>query len=301
MPTTSRSTPLLSILVPAYNAQAFIAPCLETIAAQMDTRHELVVIDDGSRDATAALAAQVQAAHPALAIRIVSQANAGIAGARNRALAEARGDYVQWVDADDLLLPGALAAIGAALEAQRPDVVACAFRMWRPDRGHATRTVSLGYPAGVVCTDRDLILRTFFADRHMYVWANVIRRALYLAAPQPVFPAGRLFEDVSVLACLLGRSASLVYLPAPILDYRQHPCSLTKSVSAAWCRDFIEALHQLHAHFAQHGASPALRLQIDVAACHFYIGVVKSSYQLPLREGRVRQVKRLRRRAAQAA
>ncbi|HWJ94833.1 MAG TPA: glycosyltransferase, partial [Telluria sp.] len=179
MPTNLDYPPQLSIVVAARNAGQFIGACLSSIAVQMDGTHELLVIDDGSRDGTADVASALRDAHPGCAIRVIHQPAGGVARARNRGLCEARGRYIQFVDADDLLLPGALAAIGAVIAAHAPDVVACDFRTWRPERGGRVEPVELGYPAGTLCTDRDGILRAFFADRHMYVWANVIRRDLY--------------------------------------------------------------------------------------------------------------------------
>jgi hypothetical protein len=279
------TTPRLSIVVPAYNAQDFIEACLQSILPQMGPAHELVLVDDGSRDATSELANRVRAHHPGATMRVVGQANQGIAGARNRGLAEACGEYIAFVDADDLMLPGALAALDEAIARHRPDVIACDFQYWHPHKECKSRAVALGYPAAEVVTNGDAILQTFFADRHMYVWANVFRREIYARLPQPVFPQGRLFEDVSVLSRLLSECTGLVRVAFPTIAYRQHPSSLTKSISAKCCVDFACALRQVRAGFAARASSPALRMQIDVTACHFYIGIVKNSYQLSWSKG----------------
>jgi hypothetical protein len=113
-----------------------------------------------------------------------------------------------------------------------------------------------------------------------------MRREIFARVPQPVFPPGRLYEDVSVLSCLLSECRSLYRLAVPIIAYRQHPASLTKSISAKWCVDFASALRQVKSMFSTRPASDALRMQIDVTACHFYIGIVKNSYQLLWSEGR---------------
>jgi hypothetical protein len=287
--------PVLSVIVPAYNAQDFIEPCLAAIAGQLGPAHEVLVIDDGSRDQTFALAEAVRARHPERSIRIVRQPNGGVSAARNRGLLEARGEYIAFVDADDLLLPGALAALDEVIAQHHPDVVACDFKWWHPHKERKSRPETLGYPRAEVLTDVDALLQTFFADRHMYVWANVMRRDIYTRVPQPVFPPGRLYEDVSVLSCLLSECRSLYRLAMPTIAYRQHPASLTKSISAKWCVDFASALRQVKAMFSARPASPALRMQIDVTACHFYIGIVKNSYQLAWSEGRAarEQVKEL--------
>ncbi len=97
-------TPLVSILVPAYNAAPWIGETLASALAQTHPRCEIVVVDDGSRDETFARAREIAARHPGR-IQVVSQANSGAASARNHALRLARGDFVQYLDADDLLSP----------------------------------------------------------------------------------------------------------------------------------------------------------------------------------------------------
>jgi glycosyltransferase involved in cell wall biosynthesis len=93
--------PLVSILIPAYNAERWIADTLASARAQTWPRVEIVVVDDGSTDATLAIARH----YASPSVEIVSQRNQGAAAARNRALAVSQGDYVQWLDADDLLAP----------------------------------------------------------------------------------------------------------------------------------------------------------------------------------------------------
>jgi glycosyltransferase involved in cell wall biosynthesis len=287
--------PVLSVIVPAYNAQDFIETCLTAIAGQMGPAHELLVVDDGSGDQTFALADAVCARFPQHLIRIVRQPNLGVSAARNRGLREARGNYIVFVDADDLLLPGALAGLEDVIARHRPDVIACDFKWWHPHKERKSRPEALGYPRAELITDVDAILQTFFADRHMYVWANVMRREIYDRVPQPVFPPGRMYEDVSVLSCLLSECRSLYRLAVPTIAYRQHAASLTKSISATWCVDFASALRQVKLMFSARPASPLLRMRIDVAACYFYIGIVKNSYQLGWSEGRAarEQVKEL--------
>jgi len=97
--------PLVSILIPAYNAERWIAETLKSALAQTWPRKEIIVVDDGSRDGTLAVAQKF--AGPG--ITIVTQKNAGAAAARNHALRLSRGDYVQWLDADDLMSPDKIA------------------------------------------------------------------------------------------------------------------------------------------------------------------------------------------------
>src|SRR5579872_1958519 len=90
---------LVSILVPAYNVEEFIGESLQSAVAQTLRRKEIIVVDDGSRDRTAKIARQFSSKD----VKVVSIPNGGAAAARNHALSLAQGNYIQWLDADDLL------------------------------------------------------------------------------------------------------------------------------------------------------------------------------------------------------
>jgi glycosyltransferase involved in cell wall biosynthesis len=104
--------PLVSILIPAYNSQDWIRYSLCSALAQTWERIEIIVVDDGSTDQTLAVAREFEAD----GVRVVTQQNQGAAAARNKAFSLSRGDYIQWLDADDLLAPDKIARQMEALE-----------------------------------------------------------------------------------------------------------------------------------------------------------------------------------------
>jgi glycosyltransferase involved in cell wall biosynthesis len=91
--------PLVSILIPAYNAEPWIADTIRSALAQIWPRKEIIVVDDGSRDRTLSIARQFASKD----VSVVTQENQGASTARNRALALSQGEFIQWLDADDLL------------------------------------------------------------------------------------------------------------------------------------------------------------------------------------------------------
>jgi len=93
--------PLVSILIPAYNAEEWIGCTIQSALGQTWQRKEIIVVDDGSSDETATVARRFASKE----VRVVSTENQGAAAARNRALQFSQGDYIQWLDADDLLAP----------------------------------------------------------------------------------------------------------------------------------------------------------------------------------------------------
>jgi glycosyltransferase involved in cell wall biosynthesis len=119
--------PLVSVIVPLYNCEAFVREALESVRAQGVPELEIVAVDDGSTDGTVGVVAS-------MGVRVLRQRNLGPAAARNRAIRESRGRYLAFIDADDLWLPGKLAAQLDYLESPGSCPIAFTqFTYWRPD------------------------------------------------------------------------------------------------------------------------------------------------------------------------
>ena len=103
--------PLVSILIPAYNAEKWVADTLQSAIGQSWPSKEVIVVDDGSTDGTAEVARRFASKQ----VAVVCTENQGAAAARNHALQLSQGDYIQWLDADDLLAPDKIERQLAAL------------------------------------------------------------------------------------------------------------------------------------------------------------------------------------------
>ncbi len=107
--------PLVSILIPAYNAAPYIAETLDSSIAQTWQNIEIIVVVDGARDDTLAIAKSYQSNH----VKVINQHNQGASAARNRALRESQGDFIQYLDADDLIAPDKIEKQLSSLEFDR--------------------------------------------------------------------------------------------------------------------------------------------------------------------------------------
>lgn len=101
------SLPLVSIIIPAYNAESFIGETLDSVLSQTYRNLEVIVVDDGSSDRTVEVIQRYAARDPRIVL--VQQTNGGVAAARNRGIRQAKGEFVAPVDADDIWVPEALA------------------------------------------------------------------------------------------------------------------------------------------------------------------------------------------------
>lgn len=99
-------TPAVSVIIPVFNGEAYLRPCLDSVFQQTLKRIQVICVNDGSTDGSAAILEEYQAQHPDM--QIVTQPNGGLSAARNAGLALATGEYLDFLDCDDTLSPDAL-------------------------------------------------------------------------------------------------------------------------------------------------------------------------------------------------
>ncbi len=211
-----------TVIIPAYNAGQFIERTLDSVLRQTYDNLEIIVIDDGSTDHTSSIVEAIGATDPR--IRLISQPNAGVAKARNLGIREASGDFVAFLDADDLWHPTKIELQVAALNAV-PGAVAV-YGMSRlidkQDRVIGNQTVrgSDGYTLGY----------------HLYALpvANgsslLVRRqiALALGGFEPAWNARGIggCEDLDFELKVVSKYR-ILSLPQYLVGYRVHPCNMS--------------------------------------------------------------------------
>ena len=128
----------VSVLITAYNAEQWLAETLDSAVGQTWPNVEVIVVDDGSTDDTQAVARRFESG----TVKVIHQENRGACAARNCALAEAQGTFIQYLDADDLLAPDKIERQMHRLETEPPDTVATGpwSRFYNNDVGTATQT-----------------------------------------------------------------------------------------------------------------------------------------------------------------
>lgn len=120
--------PFISVIVPVYNGQDFLSNCIKSIQAQTYPNLEVIVINDGSTDQTAAVCENLVCEYDN--IRLISLEGKGVSAARNAGIAAAKGAYITFVDADDRLLPKTLQFLYETLLETDSDIAGCSFECW---------------------------------------------------------------------------------------------------------------------------------------------------------------------------
>ncbi|MDR1464384.1 MAG: glycosyltransferase [Oscillospiraceae bacterium] len=278
-----REPPRWSAVVPFYQAAGTLRACADSVLAQTEPRWELILVDDGSTDAGAALADELAAGDAR--IRVLHQKNRGVSAARNAGLAAARGEYVSFLDADDWLEPAAAAELlRAAADGGGSDVVTAALFCRNPDGSEARRDLGVApgqNPSARTLGHEDILalLPEMHETLFFHFPARCCYRRSFLLEQNILFtPALRYGEDTvfCLEACL--RAERVRTCPAAYYHYCPSPGSASQAILSR--PDYVPQV------FAQDEAKRALAdrflPETDRMAVHAGISQYNLRFFLPL-------------------
>jgi glycosyltransferase involved in cell wall biosynthesis len=236
------AAPKVTVVIAAYNAERFIRQTLDSVVAQTLHDVELIIVDDGSTDGTAAILSAIDDRR----LRILRQPNSGVSAARNAGLALARAPYIFFLDADDVLFPDALQRMVATLDAN-PDRVACFAHHIRiaEDGAELSRRADLPvkmFPASD--TLRNLVTKNFIVCGAICIRTEAARR---VRGFNPDLKWGEDWE----FWCRLAVLADFAAMPNDVvLLYRQHRGSANSRWRNSPIRPDYKAIEAVYSHVA---------------------------------------------------
>jgi CDP-glycerol glycerophosphotransferase len=269
----------MTLVLPVGGVEDYLPACLDSVFCQPDPPGgiEVIAVDDASADGCGAILNERAAREPRLRVIHLSR-RAGPGPARMRGLAGAAGEYVWFVDPDDLLTDGSLAAVAGRLVRDRPDVLLLDYLSLHPD-GRTEPSHGAGLlaapPSVLTLADRPALI-----DRTMTSWSKVIARR-FLVRLGVSFPAG-IHEDVAVSCALLLHARRVALLDRVCYLYRQRPGSFLATPSPAHAAIF-DAYDQVFRMLPADGE--AVAAAVFVRAIEHYNSILASGL-VPGRERR---------------
>ncbi len=272
---------LLSVVIPFYHVEKYIAACLCEVGKLRPDACEVLLVDDCGTDQSAEIAAAYCARHANFRV-IRREKNGGLSAARNTGLDEAQGEYVHFLDSDDVPDADALMALAQAAKDRALDVAKARFVFFDDETGKETPGPAI--PATDVMDGGALFAAQCRADVYEpMVWQCVYRRA-FLQENGLRMAEGLLFEDELFQAPALLKAKRTAAFDLCILRYRQRAGSIMASFakSSRWCASYLEVCRRLHAleeTLAPGEARRALSRRVGQIA----LSVVKNipAYRLP--------------------
>ncbi len=251
------AAPAVSVVIPTFNGARHLADTLQAVLAQTQPGVELIVVDDGSTDATLDVVARV-----APAAQVHRQPNAGVSAARNRGLALAQGRYVIFLDQDDIWHPAMLQRQVAWLEAHPDhDVAVCPYQHWQPRNDGAYEPPETAWPASSEGTDPEFtgwVYHQFLLDCWALTSGTLMRREAVAALGG--FDETLAYSEDWDLWIRLSQRGRFALLRWPTVLYRHHAVQGSRVPRA---HDYRVAL--LQRAVAQHGLASADGRHIDTA------------------------------------
>lgn len=236
--------PTVTVVVPAYNAEKYITQTLDCLTAQTMQDIEAIVVDDGSTDGTAQIVSDYAAAHPF--VRLVRQENGGVSSARNRGLAEAAGEYILFLDSDDVLTADSLRAFTDAMEKTGADVA-----IGRLQSFGAVEEKYNGYADALAkCASIDKFNKNLLWN---FLVGNKFYRVQTLRRSGVTFPQiGYSEEGAFFMEFILSDAVhSITGTMGACMRYRRHDAvkeaSVSQRVSTKLIGDFLTAMERIEA------------------------------------------------------
>lgn len=224
-----QTLPVVSIIVPVYNVKSYVGECVESLCRQTYTNLEILLVDDGSTDGSGEVCDEYAGRDER--IRVIHQANRGLSGARNMGLDDARGEYIAFVDSDDLVSRNYVETLYELLMKYEADIAACAYIKGTTEQLTDIREKVLSLDnVKEICMPSVKLLKQWhgkYKQQETVAWNKLYCREVWNGRKKIRFPESRNHEDV-LISHLVVQGAKTIVLTTEILYfYRIRKGSIT--------------------------------------------------------------------------
>lgn len=232
--------PVISVIVPVYNAKKYLRECIDSVITQYSfERTELILVDDGSTDVSSAICSMY--AERFENVKYIRQENSGVSAARNAGIKAAEGDYIQFADADDLLMGGTLKKIIETIEKENPDMIFFDYKYEYSDS-----YVQISFPFKKNCvldshTVKSEIAGFMLSDSSFNaVWNKAFRKEI-IDRENISFTAGKKYgEDKDFVLSFMEKCRSAYYLAETCYFYRYVESGAIQKARTDYFSDIID-------------------------------------------------------------
>ncbi|MBO6061717.1 MAG: glycosyltransferase, partial [Clostridia bacterium] len=253
--------PTISVIVPVYKVEQYLDACICSILAQTYRDFELILVDDGSPDRCGEICDGYALKDPR--VRVIHQENQGLSGARNSGMDIAQGEYIAFVDSDDLIVPRFLEILLKTVEDAGADLSVCAPVEFS-DASEEEELLNRGIKSSSysVLTGREACIAMYEGDPKVPVnaWGKLFRSVLVEGAR---FPVGRIHEDQAFVPPVCYRAKTVAVSEHALYLYRTREESITRERFTLKRYDDIWAIDNCIAFFKERNEQAILKAAED--------------------------------------
>lgn len=225
---------LISVIIPIYNTENYLKECLDSVCAQTYEKLEIILINDGSTDRSEQICKKY--ASKDNRIKVISKKNGGISDARNVGIDISHGNWLVFVDSDDVLCDDAIEVLYQTAKSQGTKMVVGDYQEFETYvdfehyRNYCVEMLSIEDAL------EELIIKQ--PARWVTMWAKIYDRNLFEGIR---FPVGRIYEDTYVMHLLIAKAGRIAKLEYKIYFYRQSTNSIMRTYELTWFDDLYMA------------------------------------------------------------
>lgn len=224
-------TKIISLIIPIYKVEEYIIDCLNSIVEQLTTDIEVILVNDGTPDNSMSLALALVDSLPLNkkdCFKIIQQENQGQSVARNNALSIASGQYIAFLDSDDILESNYFVTLIEKIRLYNPDFIQ--FKSSRFIESSGPREL---FHVGAKL--QGLKENTFEVQKHVFnqsawfPWLNIYKKSLF--KDDDLFPVGVYYEDAALIPIIFLKSKNILFLSDVLYNYRYNPTGSLMNIS----------------------------------------------------------------------
>lgn len=257
--------PLISVILAIYNVDPYLAKCLDSILCQDYKNLDIVLVDDGSLDNSGKICDAY--AEKDARIQVIHQKNRGVSGARNTGVAQAKGEYITFVDPDDYVCPDFISFMYELLCKYHAQIASCGAINIQP----SGRQIIVDTDRSVHVMDKHEALERMCYNDGFYItlWDKLFDAKLF---SDVYFPEGKLFEDTGTTYKLVFKADTMVACCEPKYYYITRAESITTSFFKRSKLDYVEMAEQMGDDIVR--VYPDLKPAADRKRLHAYFSTL---------------------------
>lgn len=210
--------PTLSIIVPVFKVENYLKECLDSILNQTFQNFELILVDDGSPDLCGEICEEYKRLHPEK-IKVIHKPNGGLSSARNAGLDIASGEYIGFIDSDDVILTSMYEKLVETAVKDKSDIVFSQVLFWDGEKKTGRKLFN-----NIILSGKEALKRIYKFEESVSVWSKLFKRELI---GEIRFRHGLTNEDFPFVSELLIKDIKVSILPDGFYRYRVTPGSIT--------------------------------------------------------------------------
>lgn len=229
----------ISVIVPVYNVEAYVRECIDSLLAQDMPGLELIFVNDGSTDGSRGILEEYSRMYDN--IIVIDQENSGQSVAKNNGIKVASGKYISFVDADDIMMEGALRALFDKAEHNSCPMVVGGVMLYWAETGRMKRYDSLHVSENRKYSGKEVCGMLLREEMHCVMHAKIYRRDCWVEHGVS-FPAGQIYEDMLPAFSIVMACGECMFVDRPCYKYRMREGSSVAVTTPKKVRDLLKSL-----------------------------------------------------------